>query len=244
MKVILISDVKGLGKKDDIVEVNSGYGNNFLLNKGLAILADNTNLAKLKSAKAKEAELKAEELAEAKNIEKEIVSKDYKVQVKIGANGKMIGSVTSSEIADVIEKVSDSETYKYKAVTLRSINDQGNLDEEQCDDFISKDKLTDRYLTIKNDILIRLFSPLKTSLINDSQENIVVPSQFGIIRINKNFQRDIYRQNQPKLVYYYNNQRILIGGIITKDVNTLVQAIAEADRLSMSAQRNCCGIIS
>ncbi|MCD7779470.1 MAG: hypothetical protein LUH05_02215 [Candidatus Gastranaerophilales bacterium] len=92
---------------------------------------------------------------------------------------------------NLIEKVSGSETFKYKAVTLRSIDDHGNLNEDQCDDFISKDKLTDRYLTVKNDILIRLFSPLKTCLINDLQENIVVPSQFGILRLKDNAQNDI-----------------------------------------------------
>lgn len=85
---------------------------------------------------------------------------------------------------NVMEKISTNETYQYKTVTLRSIDNQGNLVETQCDDFISKDKLTDRYLTVKNDILIRLFSPLKTCLINDLQENIVVPSQFGIIRLD------------------------------------------------------------
>ena len=92
---------------------------------------------------------------------------------------------------NVMEKISTNETYQYKTVTLRSIDEQGNLDEDQCDDFISKDKLTDRYLTVKNDILIRLFSPLKTCLINDSQENIVVPSQFGIIRLNDNAKNNI-----------------------------------------------------
>ncbi len=92
---------------------------------------------------------------------------------------------------NLIEKVSGSETFKYKAVTLRSIDDHGNLNEDQCDDFISKDKLTDRYLTVKNDILIRLFSPLKTCLINDLQENIVVPSQFSILRLKDNTQNDI-----------------------------------------------------
>ena len=92
---------------------------------------------------------------------------------------------------NVMEKISTNETYQYKTVTLRSIDEQGNLDEDQCDDFISKDKLTDRYLTVKNDILIRLFSPLKTCLINDSQENIVVPSQFGIIILNDNAKNNI-----------------------------------------------------
>lgn len=89
------------------------------------------------------------------------------------------------------EKMLANEMCKYKTVTLRSIDAQGNLDIGQCDDFISKDKLTERYLTVKSDILIRLFSPLKTCLISDLQENIVVPSQFGIIRLDDNVKNNI-----------------------------------------------------
>ena len=92
---------------------------------------------------------------------------------------------------NVMEKFPTNETYQYKTVTLRSIDNQENLVKTQCDDFISKDKLTDRYLTVKNDILIRLFSPLKTCLISNSQENIVVPSQFSILRLKDNAKNDV-----------------------------------------------------
>lgn len=125
MKVILVSDVKGLGKKDDVVEVNSGYGNNFLIKKGLAIVADNVNMAKLNSAKAKEAEKRAEELENAKQVAKELESKEYKLNVKIGANGKIFGAVTSSEIADVIESVTTHKIDKRKVVLKDSIKALG-----------------------------------------------------------------------------------------------------------------------
>ena len=114
MKVILLEDVKGLGKKDDVVEVNSGYGNNFLIKKGVALVADNANMAKLKSMKAKEDELKQEELQRAKDIAEELKSKEYKLNVKVGANGKIFGSVTSAEIADVIESNSGHKIDKRK----------------------------------------------------------------------------------------------------------------------------------
>lgn len=128
MKVILLSDVKGLGKKDDVCEVNSGYGNNFLLNKGLAVLADNANMAKLKSMKAKEAELKAEELAKAKEVATLLSGKDYKLSVKVGANGKIFGTVTSQEIAEVVEKVSGQKIDKRKIVLKDSIKALGIYD--------------------------------------------------------------------------------------------------------------------
>ncbi|MCQ2979020.1 MAG: 50S ribosomal protein L9 [Clostridia bacterium] len=128
MKVILLSDVKSLGKKDDVVEVNSGYGNNFLINKGLAILADNVNMAKLNSVKREEAAQKAEELANAKQVASELENKEYKLSVKVGANGKIFGAVTSSEIADTIEKVSGHKIDKRKVVLKDKIQALGIYD--------------------------------------------------------------------------------------------------------------------
>ena len=128
MKVILLEDVKSLGKKDDVVEVNNGYGNNFLIKGGKAIVADNANMARLKANQAKEAERKAEELAEAKSLAEELKGKDYKIQVKIGGNGKMIGSITSSEIAEIIEKASGHKIDKKKIVLKDKINAIGIYD--------------------------------------------------------------------------------------------------------------------
>ncbi|MCQ2910979.1 MAG: 50S ribosomal protein L9 [Clostridia bacterium] len=128
MKVILLQDVKSLGKKDDVCEVNSGYGNNFLINKGLAIVADNVNMAKLNAKKKQEAELKAEELATAKSIASDLENKEYKLNVKVGANGKIFGTVTSSEIADVIEKVSGHKVDKRKVVLKDAIKALGIYD--------------------------------------------------------------------------------------------------------------------
>lgn len=88
---------------------------------------------------------------------------------------------------DVAEKVSQINAYNYSVITLRSINDYGNLDSSQCDNFISKGKLTDRYLTLKNDILVRLFTPIKSCLITEEDTNIVIPSQFAVVRIKEQF---------------------------------------------------------
>ena len=91
---------------------------------------------------------------------------------------------------NVAEKVSDITVRKYKAITLRSITDVGILDLSQCDDFDSKEEISDRYLTHNNDILVRMFTPLKCCLINSEEENLVVPSQFCILKLKDSF-RDL-----------------------------------------------------
>lgn len=92
---------------------------------------------------------------------------------------------------NVAEKVSDIIVRKYKVITLRSITDVGILDLSQCDDFDSKEEISDRYLTHKNDILVRMFTPLKCCLINSEEENLVVPSQFCILKLKESFRNII-----------------------------------------------------
>lgn len=92
---------------------------------------------------------------------------------------------------NVAEKVSDIKVRKYKAITLRSITDVGILDLSQCDDLDSKEEISDRYLTHKNDILVRMFTPLKCCLINSEEENLVVPSQFCILKLKDSFRNII-----------------------------------------------------
>ena len=92
---------------------------------------------------------------------------------------------------NVSEKVSDIIVRKYKVITLRSITDVGILDLSQCDDFDSKEEISDRYLTHKNDILVRMFTPLKCCLINSEEENLVVPSQFCILKLKESFRNII-----------------------------------------------------
>ena len=85
-------------------------------------------MAKLKAQKAHEAEIKAEELANAKNVASELQGKDYKLTVKVGANGKIFGTVTSGEIADAIEKVSGHKIDKRKIVLKDAIKSLGVYD--------------------------------------------------------------------------------------------------------------------
>lgn len=104
MKVILKSDIKGVGKKDQVIEASDGYARNFLFPKNLAVEANKENMAKLK---AKEDSVKYQ-----KGIEKEEALKTadklskilLKIRVKSGENGKIFGGVSSKEIAQELEK--------------------------------------------------------------------------------------------------------------------------------------------
>ncbi len=104
MKIILLEDVKKLGKKGDIVEVKDGYAKNALLPKGLATEATshaiNQRDLKVQAKKRR----KAEELEEAKETAKQIDNKQIKISVKAGENGKLFGSVTNKEVAEEIQK--------------------------------------------------------------------------------------------------------------------------------------------
>lgn len=103
MKVILLADVKGAGKKGQLVNASDGYANNFLFPKKLALAATNENINNLKLQKKAEEKKKAEELAAAKELGEKLAEKDIKVTVKAGENGKVFGSVTNKEIAAAIE---------------------------------------------------------------------------------------------------------------------------------------------
>lgn len=99
MKLILLEDVKGVGKKGDIVNKNDGYALNFLIPKKLAVEATKGNINEIELKKKAEEKKKKEELEEAKRLAEELKEKIVKVTVKAGENGKVFGSVTNKEIA-------------------------------------------------------------------------------------------------------------------------------------------------
>lgn len=100
IKVILLEDVKSLGKKDDIVEINEGYANNFVLKKKLGVEATPKNLNDIKLKKANEAKIAAEKLEEAKEFAKKIEATIVECKLKVGKDGRSFGSVSSKEIAE------------------------------------------------------------------------------------------------------------------------------------------------
>lgn len=100
MKVILKQDVKGTGKKGDIIDVSDGFAKNFLLKKGLAEIASSVAVNSLKLQKEAEERRRAEEVKAIKELAAKIDKTTVDVGIKCGENGKVFGSVTAKEIAD------------------------------------------------------------------------------------------------------------------------------------------------
>lgn len=104
MKVILKTDVKKLGKAGDIVEVSEGYGRNFLLPKGAAVVADSKNLNVAKAQAGSKARKEAMAADEAKLMAAQLEKVAVTIKVKIGEGGKLFGSVTGKDIANELKK--------------------------------------------------------------------------------------------------------------------------------------------
>ena len=104
MKVILLQDVKGHGKKGQLVEASDGYARNYLLPKKLAIEANATNLNALKISDEAKKHHAAEEKRMAQETADKLEGKTVKITAKAGQNGKLFGSVTAKEVADELQK--------------------------------------------------------------------------------------------------------------------------------------------
>ena len=104
MKVILLQDVKALGKKGDVVNVSDGYARNMLLKKGIGKEANGQNINDLKLQKANEEKIAKENLEAAKKLAEEMKDKEIRVSVKAGEGGRVFGSVSTKEIAEEIKK--------------------------------------------------------------------------------------------------------------------------------------------
>jgi large subunit ribosomal protein L9 len=114
MKVILLSDVKTLGKKGDVVDVAEGYGRNFLLPRSLASEANKGALAAHADQKRALEKREAQTLAEAKQLAEQIESTQLAVKAKAGGNGKLFGAVTNADVADAIATALAVEVDKHK----------------------------------------------------------------------------------------------------------------------------------
>ena len=99
MEIVLLEDVKALGKKGQIVKVNDGYARNFILPKKLGVEANAKNLNDLKLKKANEEKVAAEQLAAAKKLAAEMEELSVTVSIKAGEGGRTFGSVSTKEIA-------------------------------------------------------------------------------------------------------------------------------------------------
>ena len=104
MKVILLQDIKNVGKKDEIINANDGYARNFLFPKKMALEATKDNLLKLQAKKDSIQNKKNIEIAENKKIAEKIKNITLELKVKAGANGKTFGGITSKEISEELNK--------------------------------------------------------------------------------------------------------------------------------------------
>ena len=125
MKVILLEDVKSLGKKGEIVNVNDGYARNFILPKKLGLEATGKNLNDLKLQKANEEKVAKEHLEAAQAFAKEMENDHVVVSIKAGEGGRTFGSVSSKEIATAYKEQCGKEIDKKKIILPEPIKSFG-----------------------------------------------------------------------------------------------------------------------
>jgi large subunit ribosomal protein L9 len=125
MKLILLSDVKALGKKGDLVDVAEGYARNFLLPRKLAVEASKGALTMLSEQKAAKQKREAQQVAETQELAKLLESKPVAVRAKAGGNGRLFGTVTNADIADAITQTFSVPVDKHKIEVKNTIKALG-----------------------------------------------------------------------------------------------------------------------
>ncbi|MTI70299.1 MAG: 50S ribosomal protein L9 [Firmicutes bacterium] len=125
MQIVLLEDVKGLGKKGEIVKSKDGYARNYLFPKGLAKEATKGNVKEVKEKKKAKKLKKKEELAKAKELASKIEDISVELKSKAGENGKLFGSVTTKDIAKALKKQHNIKVDKRKIVLDNNIKSLG-----------------------------------------------------------------------------------------------------------------------
>lgn len=130
MKVILKQDVKGLGKKDQMVEASDGYARNFLFPKGLAVEASASNINVMKTKNEAEKQRKDREIAQAKALAEKIKKTTVTLKVKAGENGKLFGSITSKDVSEALKAQHKLDIDKKKIVMPEALKSIGTCEVE------------------------------------------------------------------------------------------------------------------
>ena len=128
MEIVLLEDVKALGKKGQVVKVNDGYARNFILPKKLGVEATSKNLNDLKLQKANDARLAAEQLAAAKELAKKVEASPVTVSIKAGEVGRTFGSVSTKEIGKAVSDQLKLDIDKKKMVLTDPIKTLGTFE--------------------------------------------------------------------------------------------------------------------
>ncbi len=126
MEVILLKNISTLGDKHDVVKVKPGYGRNFLIPNGLAVIANGTNRGKLDSIIAKEAAHEAQRLGDYQEIANSLVDKVLRIGVKAGTSGKIFGSITTVQIANALKEQLDIDLPRKKIELTDDIKEIGS----------------------------------------------------------------------------------------------------------------------
>ena len=127
MKVILLDNIKGVGKKDEIINASDGYARNFLLPKKLAVEANSANMSKLKAKQDSNQYRKNVEKEDAQKVAEKLKGILLKISVKAGENGKIFGSITSKEIAENLKTQYQIEVDKKKIELKKPIKTLGSF---------------------------------------------------------------------------------------------------------------------
>lgn len=125
MKVILTQDIKGVGKKDEIINANDGYARNFLLPRKLAVEANSQNMSLLQGRKDSANFKKEQEKENALKVQEKLSKIMLKMKVKAGENGKIFGSITSKEIAVELKNQYEIDIDKKKILLKEAIKELG-----------------------------------------------------------------------------------------------------------------------
>lgn len=126
MDVILLQDVEKVGDKHTIVSVKNGFGRNYLIPKGMAIIANETNRSRLEELKQKEAEVEAARLAEFQAVAAKLEGQVLKIGAKAGTSGKIFGSVTNVQLAQALKDQLDIDIDRRKVIMPEEIKELGS----------------------------------------------------------------------------------------------------------------------
>ena len=129
MKVILLQEVKKLGKKGDVINTSDGYARNYLFPRNLAQEATDSNLHVLNAKKETERRKKLAELEAAQKIAQDLKNKEVKITAKSGDNGRLFGAITSKDVAELIKKQYNVEIDK-KKIVMDTIKQAGTFEIE------------------------------------------------------------------------------------------------------------------
>ena len=128
MEIILLKDLDTLGYKHDIVTVKNGYGRNYLIPKGLAVMANDSNKVKLQEILAKEEEAEAARVGEYKELLEKVEGQVLKIGVKAGTTGKIFGRVTNIQIVNALKEQLGLDVPRKKVVVSEDIKEVGQYE--------------------------------------------------------------------------------------------------------------------